>query len=153
MISSRWTAELLGILITVIFAGILVYILNANIIRYHFVIINFLAIALFLTFSRYILLLQYTPFAFNTWMKLILLFGTIPLFFYFIDGIYEFLRMLDEEGIEPYVNSDSADFRWNFAKFTKYQFLFFITGTLCTLIMLPVRMIVSIWRVRNKGTV
>jgi hypothetical protein len=153
MINSRWTAELLSILITVIFAGVLVWVINENIIRYDFVTINFLSIALFLTFSRYILLLKYTPFAFNAWVKVILLFSAIPLFFYFLDGIYEFLKMLDEEGIEPFVNSDNADFRWNFAKFTKYQFLFFITATLCTLFMMPVRMIVSIWRVRNKGTV
>jgi hypothetical protein len=153
MFNSKWTVEILGLVIAGIIAFAVVSIIDSNVINYKFVLINFSGILLFFTFSRYILLLQYTPFSHTTWVKLILLFGCIPLFFYFMDGQYEFLRMLDEQGVEPFVNSDNADYRWNFAKFTKYQFLFFITGTMCMLFILPVRMIVSIWRVRNKGTV
>jgi hypothetical protein len=153
MLKSKWIVEILGWSIAIIIAAVLIYLLNSNLINYKFVKVNFLGIFFFFTFTRYILMLKYTPFSHNAWIKAILLFACIPLFFYFMDGMYEFLRMLDEQGIEPFVNSDNAEFRWNFAKFTKYQFLFFITGTMCMLFMLPVRMIVSIWRVRNKGTV
>lgn len=120
---------------------------------YEFYDVNYIFIILFLTFSRYILLLRFTPFSHNAWIKLILLFSCIPLFIYLIDGQYNFHQMLDEKGLEPIVKSQDLDFKWNIAKYTKYQFLFFSTGTIMTLVILPVRMIISIWKVRNKGTV
>jgi hypothetical protein len=70
-----------------------------------------------------------------------------------MDGTYDFQRMLDEEGLEPLVSSSDLEFRWNLAKYTKYQFLFFSTGSMMLMFILPVRMIISIWRFRNKGTI
>jgi hypothetical protein len=151
---SKWTAELFFWLIAIVIALLVMRPVHEYIEKdYEFYTINYVFIVLFLSFSRYILLLKYTPFSHNAWIKLILLFSCIPLFLFLIDGQYNFHQMLDEKGLEPIVKSQNLEFRWNIAKYTKYQFLFFSTGTIITLIIMPIRMIISIWKVRNKGTV
>ncbi len=151
---SKWTAELFFWLIAIAISLLVMRPIHEYIEKdYAFYTINYIFIILFLSFSRYILLLKYTPFSHNAWIKLILLFSCIPLFLFLIDGQYNFHQMLDEKGLEPIVKSQNPEFRWNIAKYAKYQFLFFSTGTIMTLIIMPVRMVISIWRVRNKGTV
>ncbi len=151
---SKWTAELIFWLIAIVLSLIIVRPIHEYIGNdYEFYYYNYLFIILFLAFSRYILLLKFTPFSHNAWVKLILLFSCIPLFIFLIDGQYNFHQMLDERGLEPIVKSENLEFRWNIAKYVKYQYIFFSTGTIMTLIIMPVRMVISIWKVRNKGTV
>ncbi len=151
---SKWSVELISWLITALVAALVMIPIHQNFGgNYAFYLTNYINIFLFLTFARYILLLKYAPFSHNSWIKLILLFSCIPLFIFLLDSQYNFLTMLDENGLEPFVLTKNIDTRWEFAKYAKYEFLFFSVGSLMTLIMLPIRMVVSIWRVRNKGTV
>jgi hypothetical protein len=121
--------------------------------NYPYYLVNYIFIILFLTYTRYIFLLHYAPFSHTLWIKMILIFASIPLFLWLIDDLYDFLEMLDIEGIEPLVRIENLENKYNMAKYVKYQFIFFSVGCLITIAMLPIRMIVSIWRVRNKGTV
>lgn len=111
---------------------------------------NYAFIILFFTYTRYLFLLKFTPFSHNVWVKVFLVFASIPLMLWLIDDTYDFRRMLDEEGLEPLVRSASLDTRLSLAKYAKYEFVFFSTSAILTIIMVPIRMIVSIWRVRNK---
>jgi hypothetical protein len=152
--ASKWKVELIFLLMTLALALLIIQPIKEYMgSNYEFYTINYIYIFVFLTFSRYILLLHYTPFSHSIWTKVILVFLCIPLFFYLMDGQYNFQQMLDEKGLEPLVLSNDIDFRWNFAKYAKYQFLFFSTGALMVVFMMPFRMIRSIWRIRNKGLV
>jgi hypothetical protein len=75
------------------------------------------------------------------------------MFFYFMDSLYDFQRFLDEDGLISLMGSLNIDQQYGLAKYIRYEKLFFGTGAMVTIIMLPIRMIVSIWRVRNRGTV
>jgi hypothetical protein len=45
-----------------------------------------------------------------------------------------------------------VDDQYALAKYIRYQKIFFGTGAIITLIMLPIRMIISLWRRKNRGT-
>lgn len=152
--SLKWRAELLFLLITAIVTLLIilpVYLYYGNL--YPFYFYNIWFVFLFLLFTRYIFLLRLTPFSHQKMFKLILLFLCIPLFLYFIDGIYEFQRYMDETGFVG-ISKDDMDEAASMSKYTRYQFLLFGVGTIITFVLLPLRMVVSIWRVtNNKGTV
>jgi len=143
-------AELLSILISIVACLlIIVPIYRAFGNDYGFYIANIFAILIFINYTRLIFLLKYTPYAYSTIVKLVLIFASIPLGFYFVDRLYDFQRLLDEVGLNGFLNSE-ANAPTGMAKFARIQYLFFNSGTITVLIMLPIRMIVSIWRIRNN---
>lgn len=118
--------------------------------NFHYYESNYAFIVLFITYTRYLFLLRLTPFSHNLWVKFILVFASIPLMLWLVDDTYDFRRMLDEVGLEPMVKSAHLDTRLSLARYAKYEYLFFSTSAIITIILVPFRMIVSIWRVRNQ---
>ena len=144
-------AELLFLMITILVCITIMWpIYKEYETKYLFYNYNISFIILFVTLTRYIFLLRYTPFSHYKPIKIGLIFICIPLFLFLIDGMYEFQRFLDEEGFESISQSLHSQ---NMAKYTRYQYLFFATGALVTLFMTPFRMIISLWRQHNKGTI
>ena len=70
-----------------------------------------------------------------------------------MDALYDFQRFLDEEGTITLMGNLRSDQQYQLSKYIQYQKLFFGTGAVITLFALPLRMIISIWRRRNRGTV
>jgi hypothetical protein len=70
-----------------------------------------------------------------------------------IDGFYDFQRYLDEVGLQELSTNPISDSAKNIAKYTRYQYLFFASGGLICLVLFPFRMVISMWRQYNKGTV
>jgi hypothetical protein len=152
--SLKIKAELLFILITLVMVALVLYPLYSDYgRRFAFYNYNIAFIFIFLTFTRYIFLLRYTPFSHNKWVKAVLLFLCIPLFILLQDGIYEFMTYIDNGGLITLAMNQASDASHDMAKYTRYQYLFFGAGCLIVLILLPIRMIVSIWRQVNKGTI
>jgi len=121
--------------------------------EYEFYLPNIFFIVLFVTFTRYIFLLKHTLIAKNKIVKLILIFLPIPLFLYSMDALYDFQSFLDNGEHIKMLSHLAPDTAMNIAKYAKYQFVFFGTGAILVIFLLPVRMIISIWRGINKGTV
>lgn len=150
---SRLTLELIWWVVTAIVTVLILLPILTNIgSEYPFYVANILFIVVFITFTRYIFLVKYTFFADLAWFKTILVFLPIPIFFYFIDSMYDFQRFLDEEGVISILGGVNADDQYSLSKYVQYQKLFFGTGAILTLILLPIRMIMSIWRRKNRGT-
>lgn len=121
--------------------------------KYTFYFYNISFIILFLLAVRYLFLLKYTPISHNKLAKLFIIFICLPLMLYYIDGIYEFNRYVDEVGFVN-ISKGDPDEALNMAWYTRTQYLFFGVSTMITLGLMPFRMVVSIWRVtNNKGTV
>ena len=110
-------------------------------------------IILFITFTRIIFLLKHTLFSHNKILKLILIFAPIPLFFYSIDALFNFQDFIDRGGHIEMLNHLNPDTAMDISRYIKYQFVFFGTGAIIVIILFPIRMIISIWRGINKGTV
>jgi hypothetical protein len=146
-------AELLFILITVVMAGLIMLpIWNYYGNKYPFYFYNISFIIIFITGVRYIFLLKYTPFSHSKRAKVFLLFFCIPLLLYFIDGFYEFTSYLNEEGFVA-ISDDNLEKSEHLADYTKMEYLFFAVSAIITMIIIPFRMVNSVWRQHNKGTI
>jgi len=121
--------------------------------KYTFYIPNIFFIVLFITFTRYIFLLKYTFLANNKKLKVALVFTPIILFFYAIDSLFDFQDYIDKQEHIKMLSQLTPDRAVEISKYIKYQFLFFGTGGMIVIFMLPARMILSIWRGINRGTI
>ena len=121
--------------------------------KYEFYTPNIFLIVMFVTFTRYIFLLKHTLIAKNKWFKLILIFLPIPLFLYALNSLFDFQDFIDQGGHIEMLSHLLPDTAMDVSKYIRYQFIFFGTGAIMVIFMMPIRMIVSIWRGINKGTV
>ncbi len=80
---------------------------------------------------------------------MVLIFLPIPLFMYQIDGLFEFQKFVDEEGTISFFKGNFELSDYNFGKYIKYQYIFFSVAALVTVVLLPIRMIISFWRTTN----
>jgi glucan phosphoethanolaminetransferase (alkaline phosphatase superfamily) len=118
---------------------------------YPFYISNAISIIVFLTFTRLIFLLAYTPYSHSKWLRMVLIFLPIPLFMYQIDGLFEFQKFVDEEGTISFFKDSFELSDYNFGKYIKYQYIFFSVAALVTVVLLPIRMVISFWRTTNTA--
>lgn len=147
-------AEFLFIILTIFVAWLIMRKVDELLPLNPFRTVNYFSIIVFLLYTRYIFLLKFTPFSHTAWIKGILMLISIPFLLYLIDSFYDFTKMLNEEGIEFNINSDSKEERVAMAEYTKNEFFFFLVGAIITCIVMPIRMIISIYRVyNNKGIV
>lgn len=114
---------------------------------------NIFFIVIFITFTRWIFLLKYTFFAHIRWIKLALIFIPIPLFFIAMDGLFSFQKMLDETGLQEVTKGLTPEKALEMFRYIRFEYIFFATSCMIVLVLLPLRMIVSIWRRINRGTV
>ncbi len=116
---------------------------------YDYYAANIVAIIVFITFSRWIFLLPFSPFARSNWFRFVLIFLPIPLFIYQLDSLMDFTAYIDEYGSTGFFKDLIDPSNYTFAKYIRYQFLFFSTSSLITIMLLPLRMIRSFWRTVN----
>ncbi|MEL6720912.1 MAG: hypothetical protein AAFP82_19570 [Bacteroidota bacterium] len=119
--------------------------------EYQFTWSNAILIAAFITITRYIFLLKNTFLSPLQWLKaaMILL---APIFaFLLINEINKFQTFLDEYGWESVISNGAAVSKEGLSKYIYSEMLFFGVGSVIGAFLLPVRMVISIWRVRNLG--
>jgi len=138
---------------TLVLALVVLFPIYREVPNYPFWWINIIAIVVFVTATRYIFLLKYTPIAHYQVMKGILVILAVPLIFNLVNNINFFQTYLDEQGILsvmghlPPMRVDALE------KYMRTQMILFGVGSVIASVVLPIRLIMSIWRVRNKGTV
>lgn len=146
--------EFLWIIFTAVLIGLfLLPVWNAMAENYQYYTENIIFATIFITFTRYIFLTKYTFFSHTRWVKILLILICIPLFFFSMDTLYDFQRFWDEAGFVPLMRDVASEDRIPMANYIKYQFLFFGTGAIITIILMPIRMVISIWRRINRNTV
>jgi hypothetical protein len=138
------SAGLIGILVI---APILL-----NTTTFPFSLSNVLYVVAFLTLTRYIFLLRYTWFARKEVIKIVMVFLCIPVAFLAIQELNLFQTFLDENGTEALVgNGLPLKKRESLGKYIHSEILLFGVGTIVSSVILPFRLILSIWRGRNTG--
>lgn len=113
---------------------------------------NIMSIFIFMVYTRMIFVLRHTYISNNALMKIIFVILSIPLFVYFMDRINAFQTFVDENGDTALLPAydDSVE---SLTKYIRYEYLFFAVAAIMTVAMMPFRMILSLWRTRNRGTV
>lgn len=148
--SKEWNFEILSLLFILGICLLMIFPIYYEAGQYFkFYTENIVSIIILLSFTKYIFLLKYTPYAKMKWVKFTAAFLCIPLFLYLINSLFDFQRFLDEEGVASVLLHTQNMDNYNFGKYIKYEFIFVTVGAIVTTILFPIRMIVSIWRVIN----
>ncbi len=140
------------IVTAIILAGILYPILS-KIDDYKFLLPNVVFILVFITFSRYLFQLKHTFLGKRQRLKAVVMLICLPLIGYIIQYIHNFQTYIDENGIGNLLTNLPIDQQNSLGDYIKAEYIFFGVGALISIIVLFFRMIISIWRFRNKGTV
>lgn len=109
-------------------------------------------VALF-TLTRYIFLLPYTFIARQQVLKIVLLLLMFPLTFKFIEGVNSFLTYIEEKTWEPLTGHLPPAQQGPIENYIWGEMLFFGVGSIIAAPVFAGRMMLSIWRTRNRGTV
>ncbi len=145
--------ELLWWLITIVVVAAVMLPIFTRAEDYPFYEINVLYIVTFITLSRYIFLLPFTFLAHRQVWKAILVFLCVPLIFYLVQELNFFQTFLDEYGPKAVVG-DLPYRRLNgMINYVRNEMLLFGMGAIISAVVLPFRLLLSIWRNRNRGTV
>lgn len=145
--------ELIWWIMTALVVVVILFPVFENVPEYPFWTYNILYITLFITYTRYIFHLKHTWLARLFWLKIIFIFTSIPVTFLLIEGINSFQVYLDEVGINDFLGHLSNVQQQSLATYIRTEMIFFGTAAVIGSILWPIRLIISIWRVRNRGTV
>jgi len=145
--------EILWWVFTAVVAVAVLFPIIKNVDDYPFYFSNIIFIVVFITFARYFFLLKHTFLAQRKVLKVIIFFLCIPLVFYLIQEVNALRGYLDENGIDALVKNLPYENHLSFAKYIKNQYNFFGSAAIIVTVLLPLRLVLSIWRNRNRGTV
>ena len=146
-------AELLWWICTLIVIAIILFPIRENAPTFPFFYQNALLIAVFITFTRYIFFLRITFLAKLKWVKVAIIAGATIFFFVLTTALSDFRNFMDEQGLQTLVDHLHVTQQTSIIKYIKTEMLFFGVGSIITGILLPIRMIISLWRMKNSNTV
>jgi hypothetical protein len=140
-----------------IFTAVVIFIIllpiKENVKDFPFYFQNILLIVAFITFSRHIFFLNLSFIARKKWIKVAIIL-IAPLFFFIAStALGDFRNFMDEKGLQSLVDHMHVTKQTSMIRYMKHEMIFFGVGSIITGILLPIRMIISLWRMRNKGTV
>lgn len=152
-LSNLFTLELVWWLFTAVLVVGILYPILSQLDNYPFLLINGVFIIIFVTFTRYIFLLRYTFLAHEKVYKAILIALSIPIVFYLVNQMNIFQAYIGEEGMETFMPLLSFEEREPLMTYIRNEMLLFGMGSIIAAAVLPFRMVMSIWRNHNIGTV
>ena len=152
----KWKLELVWWIFTAVVCVAVLYPIISRVNDYEFLIPNIVFVVVFITAIRHIFLLKYSLIANHKILNVVLIIVCLPIIAYLIQYITDFqtfLDNLDETGWDIAFGDQSLDNQGEIRSYMRAEMLFFGTGALISVIIFPLRMILSIWRQWNKGTV
>lgn len=138
--------ELIWMLITAVVATIILGPILYRLPDYNFLWSNVAFIVVMITFTRYIFQLRYTFLANWRILKVALIFICLWLTFLLVQEINGFQTFLDENGIEAIVGSLPRADQEGMMSYIRSEMLLFGVGAVISCAVLPIRLVVSIWR-------
>lgn len=144
--------ELVWLLFTLLFFGIVATPVYLKLPGFSFYWTNFLFVAVFITASRYIFFLPNTFLAKRQVLKIFFFFFTIPFVFFLVSEVNRFQTFLDEEGIQTLYGVLSPEEETQMTGYVQAEMLLFGVGSVIAMVIFAFRMILSVWRVHNGKT-
>lgn len=151
--SLRISLELLWWLFTAIVVGIVLIPIYLNIPDYPFFLQNALFIIALITFSRYIFLLPTTWLANLKKIKVVIILIAFITVFIMATAFADYRNYIDETGMLTLVDHIHASHQMSWIRYMKNEMVFFAVGSMITTVALAIRMIISLWRMKNSDRV
>lgn len=147
--TSKLKLELLWWLLTAIIVVAVLVPIFLKIEDYPFYFMNVIFVVVFLTFGRYIFLLKHTFLAHRRYLMVAIILVSPILISYLISNINFFQTYLDEEGMDAIVGHLPFGERNGMIGYIRNELLLFGVGSVITAIVLPFRLVLSLWRSYN----
>ncbi len=152
MTSNKILLEAIWWVATAVVVTVVMYPIWINFPAYKFNGVNIATIVLFVTFARYTFFLKYTFLATLQYAKIGFILLTIAIVATLMTQIQSFNVWID--GGDPDVLLESvgnAAKRESLLNYIKSEFLFFVVAAIISALFLAGRLLVSVWRLRNRG--
>jgi hypothetical protein len=146
--------ELLWWLITAVIVYVLLLPVPGAFSGFAFLFQSVLFIAVFITLARYIFLLHLTPIKNNKPVKVVLIFLSVPFIFMLIQFLNNFFIFVDDYGREAllsHVSISSYQEVQRTGRYIQTIIVFFGTGSVIAAILLPIRMVISLYKQIKYG--
>ena len=151
--SLKITLELIWWVVTAIVVWLVLRPINQAMHVWPFEFTNVLFVVVLLTLTRYIFLLKHTFISHQQILKIVLMFLMFPLTFLLVERVNEFLGFIEEQTWEPLTGHLPPMQQPVIEEYIWGQMLFFGVGSALAAPAFAIRMMLSIWRSRNRGTV
>ena len=138
--------ELIWLLITAVVAATIVGPILYRLPEYQFLWPNLVFILVMITFTRYIFQLRYSFIADWRIFKAGLIFVCLWVAFFMVQEINGFQTFLDENGPEAVVGSLPREDQSAMMTYIRSEMLLFGVGAVISCGVLPLRLVVSLWR-------
>ncbi len=142
--------ELVWWLFTALATILILYPIYTKLTGFPFYWMNGIFIVSSITLTRYIFLLPYTFLARRQILKVAVVFVAIPYIFYLVQGIYAFNEYLDYDRLGAMVSGLPVEEQEGMLNYIKNEMLLFGVAAVISAIAFPFRMLISVWRMRNK---
>ena len=147
--------EIIWWAVTAIITFMVIYPILNNMVKYEYLTSNIIFVIVFITYTRYIFLLKHTFLANWQPIKFVVIFFSIPLVFKLIEWIFNFQVFLQSEGLQSFAvhfkSGISSASRDQLVNYMRSEFLVFGVASTVAAIVLPIRLLISFWRVYNKS--
>ena len=151
MFSRKLTLELVWWAMTAVIVGVVMFPIWANFSDFKLNWTNIVFIAAFVTFTRYAFLLKYTFLADAEKLKIVFVLFTLAIVLAVSTQIQDFNVWLDNGNPDQLLANSPLAKREKLLNYIKTEFLFFAVAAIMSAVVLGGRLLVSIWRVRNRG--
>ncbi len=138
-------------LTTAVVALLVLYPLYSAPVDFPFYTINIIYIVSFITLTRYIFLLHLTFLRRRQILKIAVICAAVPFIFYLVQGLNTFQTFLDEQGVEAIVGRLPLERQQGMITYIRGEFLLFGVGSIIAAVVLPVRLLISVWKQQNEG--
>ncbi len=145
--------ELVWWIVTFIVLGAVLYPIISNVDDYPFLIQNIVFIIAFITLTRHLFFLKHSLIAKKQLVKIALIFLSIPFIFFLIYQLNLFQTYLDEKSMDEFMTGMNFTNKPWLIRFIRTEMLFFGVGSIITAVFFPIRMLISIWRTKNRDSV
>lgn len=97
--------------------------------------------------------MKYTFLAKKQLLKIALVFLSVPLIFNLVNNLNYFITLIDENSYAPFLGHLTDGQRVKMEVYIRTEMLLFGVGSIISAFLLPFRLVQSVWRQRNRGTV
>lgn len=151
--SNIWLLEMLWWIATIVVVILILLPIVTKIDNYPYLIPNIVFVLVTITYTRYMFLLRFTPIARYLPAKLVLIFTALPLIIYLTNGLTAFQWDWEDTGFLYMTDHLDTNAQTKIIRYLRNEYYFFGVSSMIVAISIAIRMIVSIWRVRNRDTV
>ena len=153
IIRNFWFIEAVWMLISLVIAFVVVLPVFMYGVAFPYMKMNLMFVTGFITFSRWLFLWKFTPYAWYKIWKLALIFLMIPVIFIGINQFYDFRLFLDEIGLQELLSDFNENEQYSLSLYIRSEMIFFGTAFIISAILVPFKMIWSIWKQYNRNEV